>query len=102
MLTGKPVISFAYDYDHYANTERGLFYDLEHVFPGPVCKTFDELANSLEGVFDKSVELDEEMYALKRRVFFDHVDANNSWRVVKKVKTLYISDDLERATGEIA
>src|SRR5678816_3948461 len=34
MLTGRPAISFAYDHDQYANSERGLFYDLEHVFPG--------------------------------------------------------------------
>jgi CDP-glycerol glycerophosphotransferase (TagB/SpsB family) len=102
MLTGKPVVSFAYDYDHYANTERGLFYDLEHVFPGPVCKTFDELANSLEQVFDKDVNPDGEIYMLKRKVFFDHVDDSNSWRVVKKVKALYVNGDPERTAGEVA
>lgn len=30
MLTDKPMISFAYDLDHYAAVERGLFYELEH------------------------------------------------------------------------
>ena len=40
MLTGKPVISFAYDLDRYATEERGLFYDLHQVLPGPVAKDF--------------------------------------------------------------
>src|SRR5690606_34323005 len=33
MLTGKPSVSFAYDYDNYIGIERGAFYDLEFVFP---------------------------------------------------------------------
>ena len=43
MLTGKPVISFAYDLDRYSTEERGLFYDLDDVLPGPVCRDFDAL-----------------------------------------------------------
>jgi hypothetical protein len=67
-----------------------------------VCKTFDELANSLEQVFDKDVNPDGEIYMLKRKVFFDHVDDSNSWRVVKKVKALYVNGDPERTAGEVA
>ena len=33
LLTGRPVVSFAYDLDRYAYSERGLFYDLEQVLP---------------------------------------------------------------------
>ena len=38
MLTGKPVVSFAYDLDRYSGEERGLFYDLDQVLPGAVCR----------------------------------------------------------------
>src|SRR5690606_19403355 len=52
MLTGRPSVSFAYDLEHYAGTERGLFYDLEHVFPGPVCRDFAQLSGALESLRD--------------------------------------------------
>jgi CDP-glycerol glycerophosphotransferase (TagB/SpsB family) len=89
MLTGRPVLSFAYDHDRYANSERGLFYDLEHVFPGPVCRDFAQLARELETVFDAPA-IPRGVYELKRQVFFDHVDDANAWRVVQRVKALYV------------
>jgi CDP-glycerol glycerophosphotransferase (TagB/SpsB family) len=95
MLTGKPVISFAYDYDHYANTERGLFYDLEHVFPGPVCRDFPQLMGALEKELSASESSRNRGYAWKRRLFFDHLDDANAWRVVKRVKQLYVNGDAE-------
>jgi CDP-glycerol glycerophosphotransferase (TagB/SpsB family) len=96
MLTGKPVVSFAYDYDHYANTERGLFYDLEHVFPGPVCRDFTQLRGALEKVFIALGHSRGDSYAWKRRLFFDHLDDANAWRVVKRVKQLYVHDNVEK------
>lgn len=93
MMTGKPVISFAYDYERYNTSERGLFYELDRVLPGPVCRSFDELAAALDAVFDDrtSEQLDE--YDWKRRIFFDHVDDQASWRVVKQVKGLYVDSE---------
>ncbi|MCL3816991.1 CDP-glycerol glycerophosphotransferase family protein [Aeromicrobium wangtongii] len=93
MLTGKPVMSFAYDYDRYANDERGLFYELDRVLPGPVCRTFDELATALDSVFDAPTPEQVEEYDWKRRIFFDHIDDQASWRVVQRVKGLYVDDD---------
>lgn len=92
MMTGKPVMSFAYDYDRYNNAERGLFYELDRVLPGPVCRTFDELARGLDGVFEPRNEQQEEEYDWKRRIFFDHLDDQASWRVVKRVKGLYLDE----------
>src|SRR5690606_5506502 len=66
MLTGRPVVSFAYDHDHYAGSERGLFYDLEHVFPGPVCRDFGQLAQALEDVFEQPDA--DPLLPLKRKV----------------------------------
>ncbi len=95
MLTGRPMLSFAYDYDNYASTERGLFYDMEHVFPGPVCRDFARLMAGLEQVFEPAGLLDESSYRWKRKVFFDHLDDGNAWRVARKVKQLYVRDDVE-------
>ena len=96
-MTGRPVISFAYDLDRYATTERGLFYDLEKVLPGPVCRTFDELATALDAVFDEPSAEQREDYEWRRRIFFDHIDDQASWRVVQRVKELYLTSSRETA-----
>jgi CDP-glycerol glycerophosphotransferase (TagB/SpsB family) len=92
LLTGKPVISFAYDYDHYVNVERGLFYDLEQVLPGPVCRDFEALSGALDHVFDERTPEEIEDYQWRRRIFFDHLDDRNATRVVRRVKGLYVDD----------
>jgi CDP-glycerol glycerophosphotransferase (TagB/SpsB family) len=89
MLTGRPVVSFAYDYDNYANSERGLFYDLEHALPGPICRDFEAFSEALEHLFETPDERATQMYDWKRQLFFDHVDDQNAWRVVQRVKQLY-------------
>jgi CDP-glycerol glycerophosphotransferase (TagB/SpsB family) len=89
LMTGRPVVSFAYDYDRYAQQERGLFYDLEQVLPGPVCRTFDDLARALDGIFEEATPDQAEEYDWKRRIFFDHLDDQASWRVVERVRSLY-------------
>jgi CDP-glycerol glycerophosphotransferase (TagB/SpsB family) len=89
LLTGKPVVSFAYDYDHYANIERGLFYDLEKVLPGPVCRDFASFSTALDQLFEPPGPRRWEDYAWKRSLFFDHQDDQNAWRVVKRVKLSY-------------
>lgn len=88
MLTGRPVASFAYDLDHYSHEERGLFYDLRQVLPGPVCETFDELIRSMETFFDVPDARQQEEYAWRRRLFFDHIDDGAAARVVERVTSL--------------
>ena len=46
-VTRKPVVFYAYDYDDYRSTTRGVYFDLEEVAPGPVVRTADALADSL-------------------------------------------------------
>jgi CDP-glycerol glycerophosphotransferase (TagB/SpsB family) len=89
LLTGRPVASFAYDLDRYSQQERGLFYDLTKVLPGPVCRSFDDLAETLDEFFEEPCSDAAEEYAWRRRIFFDHVDDQASRRVVERVKSLY-------------
>jgi CDP-glycerol glycerophosphotransferase (TagB/SpsB family) len=96
MLTDKPAISFAYDYDSYASVERGSFYDLDFVFPGPVCKNFTELQAALEGVFSEPTPVARASREWKRKLFFDYVDDRSSARVMARVKHLADSSDLGR------
>ncbi|UDY22667.1 CDP-glycerol glycerophosphotransferase family protein [Nocardioides sp. Kera G14] len=85
-LTGRPVLSFAYDLDRYSSDERGLFYPLDQVLPGPVCRTFDELAAALDDVFEEPTAEERATYERKRSMFFDHVDDGAAARVVARVR----------------
>jgi CDP-glycerol glycerophosphotransferase (TagB/SpsB family) len=89
MLTGRPMFSFAYDFDSYVYGERGLFYDMDQVFPGPVCRNFGQLRAALEKGFEPPDVLDRAGYGWKRQLFLDHLDDANAWRVAQKVKQLY-------------
>jgi CDP-glycerol glycerophosphotransferase (TagB/SpsB family) len=88
MLTGKPAVSFAYDHDSYLGMERGAFYDLDFVFPGPVCRTFSQLRTALESLFAHADPAVLASLEWKRRLFFDHVDDQSSARVVARVKQI--------------
>ena len=89
LLTGKPVASFAYDLERYSTEERGLFYDLERVIPGPLCRTFAGLAEALDRFFDEPDAESREEYIWRRSIFFDHVDDQAARRVTQRVRSLY-------------
>jgi len=86
MLTGKPEICFAYDYESYATSERGLFYDLKDVFPGPVCSTATQVVGFLQKCLEGDIIEEDHSYNSKRNVFFEYIDYNNTLRVVQKIK----------------
>ncbi|GAB6936576.1 CDP-glycerol glycerophosphotransferase family protein [Isoptericola variabilis] len=84
MLTGKPAVSFAFDLESY-EVERGGFYDLDQVFPGPIARDFGELQEALTGIFEREVD---PTYALKRALLHDHLDGQSAHRVVERVREL--------------
>lgn len=88
MLTGKPAVSFAYDYARYMSAERGSFYDLDIVFPGRVCRGFGDLIFALEGLFDTLSDFDMSNRKWQLKLFFDHIDDRNSARVAERVRQL--------------
>lgn len=92
LITGRPVISFAYDYEHYTNEERGLFYDLDWSFPGKIAKDFSSLIEVLHQALSSTSEQEKERYMQRRKLFIDHIDCNNSLRVVKCINNLDLKD----------
>jgi CDP-glycerol glycerophosphotransferase (TagB/SpsB family) len=86
-LTNRPVVSFAPDLDAVAEM---LLYDLDHVFPGPVCRTFAELADVLERIYDDEDAAHRQRYARVRKMYLGHTDDGvSSRRVVARVKATY-------------
>ena len=47
-ITGRPIVLFAYDLEHYRDTLRGMYLDLEREAPGPLLRTPEDLFVALE------------------------------------------------------
>ena len=84
MLTGRPAVGFAFDRERYEGA-HGFLVDLDLAFPGPVVEDFEALLLALDASLDGDVDPD---YDLKRRLFHDQVDAQNSARVVERIRDL--------------
>ena len=86
-VTGRPVISYAPDLEAIADT---LLYELDHVFPGPVCRTFAELGDALDGLYEARDHEHQRRYDRVRRMYLrDSDDGVSSRRVVARVKATY-------------
>jgi CDP-glycerol glycerophosphotransferase len=46
-LTGKPILVFAYDLEHYRDVLRGFYFDLPEIAPGPVLRSSEEVLDAL-------------------------------------------------------
>ncbi|WP_432510979.1 CDP-glycerol glycerophosphotransferase family protein [Kineococcus sp. SYSU DK001] len=49
-LTGKPIVSFTYDLEHYRDVVRGFYFDLPEIAPGPVLGTSEDVLDALADV----------------------------------------------------
>ena len=47
VLLDRPVIHYAYDYDHYKNVDSGLYYEIEDFAAGEVCYDFEGLLSAI-------------------------------------------------------
>nr|WP_283251750.1 rhamnan synthesis F family protein [Aeromicrobium duanguangcaii] len=81
MVTGRPVVSFAHDLDEVADS---LLFDLEHLFPGPVCRDFDSLVEALAPTLDATEP--SRRYLRTRDLLIDRIDGQNTARAVERVR----------------
>ena len=88
LYLNKPVICFGYDIEHYQTQEDGLLYDMDFAFPGPIIKAFGDLLQAMQSRLMMQPEDIIEEQVTAKRIFFKYQDANNSQRVVNKVKAL--------------
>ncbi|SDU82609.1 CDP-glycerol glycerophosphotransferase family protein [Pseudomonas sihuiensis] len=88
LLTNRPVLSLAYDLQRYANDERGMFYDMETVFPGPICTEFPLLLNGLDDAMAAPDMSLDPHYQQVRKLFFSYCDGDNSARLVERVRAV--------------
>lgn len=86
MYLNKPVLSFAYDLEHYKKNEDGLLYDLDYAFPSRINKDFGGMLEELEKEFSQNKQTQSHHYRATQKLFFKYFDDRNSERVVQKIR----------------
>ena len=85
--TGRPILLFTYDLEHYRDKLRGFYFDFEREAPGPLLMTSEDVIRSLaEIAVDKSAYEDERKAFQKR--FCDLDDGHATRRVVDRMLEL--------------
>ncbi len=79
--SGKPMVFYTYDYQDYVRDERGTYFDLPDVAPGPMVATHDELVQALRSV-DDDVDRYRERYAAFRDRFCTYESGHAAEAVV--------------------
>jgi CDP-glycerol glycerophosphotransferase len=80
-VTGKPILLYTYDLEHYRNDLRGFYLDLEQIAPGPLLRTSAELVDALTCVDELAAE-HAAAYARFRSTFCSLEDGHASDRVL--------------------
>ncbi|MBM7171605.1 CDP-glycerol glycerophosphotransferase family protein [Streptomyces sp. G44] len=83
-VTGRPMLFFTYDLEHYRDRLRGFYFDFEKRAPGPLVTTSDELIAALRDV-DAVREPYGQAYEEFRAAFCDLDDGQAARRVVDRM-----------------
>jgi len=79
--TGRPILFFTYDLEHYRDTLRGFYFDFENEAPGPLLSTSDEVIGMLADIrYDPGAFADQRKEFQRR--FCDLDDGHATGRVV--------------------
>ncbi|MEV0975665.1 CDP-glycerol glycerophosphotransferase family protein [Streptomyces sp. NPDC049915] len=82
--TGRPILFFTYDLDHYRDTLRGFYFDFAESAPGPLVYTSQELVTAIREV-DRIQQTYAERYAWFQREFCDLDDGYASARLADRM-----------------
>ena len=80
-LMNRPMVFYSYDLDSYYDW-RGFYYDYEEMTPGPVCRTMDELIDTLTDIDQR---FDKERLDAFRRKFMGACDGHATERIEELV-----------------
>ncbi|MQA32455.1 CDP-glycerol glycerophosphotransferase family protein [Modestobacter roseus] len=55
-VTGKPIVHFTYDLEHYRDDLRGFYFDLAEIAPGPLLTTSEQVLAAIAGLRERPWE----------------------------------------------
>ncbi|HEY3481996.1 MAG TPA: CDP-glycerol glycerophosphotransferase family protein, partial [Streptomyces sp.] len=79
--TGRPILLYTDDYEQYKNGERGTYYDLAEIAPGPMLDTTEQLTAALRDL-DGTAAAHSERYARFQELFCSYETGHASKMVV--------------------
>ncbi|MEJ1197452.1 CDP-glycerol glycerophosphotransferase family protein [Streptomyces sp. CCNWLW230] len=82
--TGRPILFFTYDLDHYRDTLRGFYFDFASSAPGPLLDTSEDLVSAVEQI-DRIQEAYAERYRWFQREFCDLDDGYAAARLADRM-----------------
>ncbi|MGW8746606.1 bifunctional glycosyltransferase/CDP-glycerol:glycerophosphate glycerophosphotransferase [Streptomyces sp. NPDC055794] len=82
--TGRPILFFTYDLDHYRDTLRGFYFDFASSAPGPLLHTSEALVTAVERI-DRIEEAYADRYRWFQREFCDLDDGYASARLADRM-----------------
>jgi CDP-glycerol glycerophosphotransferase len=83
-VTGRPILYFTYDLEHYRDDLRQFYFDFEQIAPGPLLGTVDEVLDALGDVAQATAG-HQERYARFRDRFCSREDGHSTARVLALV-----------------
>lgn len=83
-LLDRPIIHYAYDYEHYKNVDSGLYYDIEEFAAGKVATTFEEIVAELDNLLS-GVDNYSEKRKKVRKEFMTYEQGHASEYICEKV-----------------
>jgi CDP-glycerol glycerophosphotransferase len=83
-VTGKPILYFVHDLDHYRGDLRNFYFDFEAIAPGPLLTTVDEVLDAIRDV-DRVAADHRDRYDRFRQRFCSREDGHSAARVLDLV-----------------
>ena len=87
LLTMKPILIFAYDYDDYLK-KTGMYYNLQKIAPGPILYNADELINAIKNIDKIDIEYLEKRKEIRDK-FNKYLDGKSAERILNYFKIEY-------------
>jgi CDP-glycerol glycerophosphotransferase (TagB/SpsB family) len=80
-LLSRPIIFYTYDFEHYTHSQRGFYYNLNEVLPGPFANSESDLLNLINNT-SWFMEVDyQHKFRVYQDIFHSYKDGNSSKRV---------------------
>ncbi|PPK98426.1 CDP-glycerol glycerophosphotransferase [Kineococcus xinjiangensis] len=80
-VTGRPILYFPYDLEHYRSKLRGFYFDYEAIAPGPVLRSSEEVVDAVADL-DAVAARHRDRYARFRETFCHLEDGHATERVL--------------------